>query len=219
MDADQVRRELADLARSYVGDVGGEVYQPATTLPIAGIAFCGVAYLHWCREYGLTDLIWGPGFMLSRYLRQTSHPLQGDLVYIHRPYNHHAMFVRRDGEELTTIDANAIDRSGRQWQSRATVERTQTIASLGGADNVIYYSLQPWIDDYLEYDAPDTEPAPAPLKLPRVRAVDRISDDRWRQIQRQLAVRGLYSGRIDGDPGPLTTTAIIAAWYADTGPA
>lgn len=38
-----------------------------------------------------------------------------------------------------------------------------------------------------------------------------VAEDDWRSIQTRLAALGLYSGNIDGDPGPKTRAAVAAA--------
>jgi len=196
VDSLSVRAELADLFRSYVGDVGGQVYQPATTLPIKGIAFCGVAYLHVCREYGLTDLIWGPGFMLSAHLPTTTDPQLGDLQYVHKPYNHHEMFIARDGNAVHVISANSLDKTGAQWKARSTIERVRTIEEMGGASNVTHYSIQPWVDEFLAGGRYRSSP-PA-VTTPAAS---------WDDVRREMESRGI-------DPDALIQAARDQDWCA-----
>lgn len=50
---------------------------------------------------------------------------------------------------------------------------------------------------------------PASAELPQPTAVTRTRDTRWVELQQELARRGLYQGKLDGDPGPKTTRALV----------
>ena len=69
-------------------------------------AWCGVFDL-WClRQAGLTNWHWEAGKGFASRLHQTSEPQPGDVVYFDKPYQHHALLVKVDGDLLHLIQGN-----------------------------------------------------------------------------------------------------------------
>lgn len=75
-------------------------------------AWCGVFGL-WClRQAGLTTWLWrlpskaAPAGGFCSRLRMTEDPLPADVVYFDRPYQHHALLVKSEGDLLYLVQGN-----------------------------------------------------------------------------------------------------------------
>ncbi len=116
---------------------------------------------HWCGAFCLamlhsvgaaTDVLWevGKGFLFR--LKATKRPEPGDIVYFDKPFQHHALFARYDGDSIITVDGNqGFPHPVREvCRDRDRPTAIYSIASLLPA-------------------RPDTEPAP-PLEVDDVQA-------------------------------------------------
>lgn len=81
----------------------------------AKLSWCGAFCLSVLKQSGLAkDAYWkfGKGFIGPLGLKQTAHPLPGDIVYIDAPYQHHAIFVEQVGDIVTSVDGNQGPHNG-----------------------------------------------------------------------------------------------------------
>jgi hypothetical protein len=109
--------------------------------------WCG-AFCLWCLHQvgAATGVLWevGEGFLFR--LPRARDPQPGDVVYFDKPFQHHALFVRYDGDFIVTIDGNqgAPRPIREQRRPRSKVTAVYSVAN------------------FLPYEAPLTEPAPPP---------------------------------------------------------
>src|SRR4051812_15078628 len=108
------RQIVLDKATSQIGNQLPDKYW-ADVLPSyrpgaqKGLAWCG-AFALWClRQAGVCTRMWrlGLGFLsVAPALKQTLDPQTGDVAYFDRPYQHHAIVDRVEGDTLYTVDGN-----------------------------------------------------------------------------------------------------------------
>jgi len=112
-----LRARVLARAQSYVGTKGGDhffdVAAPCYPTPAArkGKSYCQIALLTWLIEEGITDRVWRDCIGVFGDEPTTKDPQLSDAVIF--PYSkggahveHGCLFVRRDGHQLFTIDAN-----------------------------------------------------------------------------------------------------------------
>jgi hypothetical protein len=104
----KVRELVVEKALSHVGESGFEQYLPGTAAtPSTRVHWCGIFALHILQEAGLAldwRWIYGKGFAFK--LPMTRKPQAGDVAYIDKPYQHHAIVERVEGDRVHTIDGN-----------------------------------------------------------------------------------------------------------------
>lgn len=133
------RAKVVRIAKGQLGvqnpDKYWAVVQPGLMGNPSGVAWCGGFALWALRQAGLTDATWeiGKGFA-SRLLRTTKTPMQGDIAYFDKPFQHHAIVDRVDGDTLYTVDGN-------QSPGEQVALRTRKLG-----DATAFYSIQSLID-------------------------------------------------------------------------
>jgi hypothetical protein len=146
----RVRARIIANARAQIGAVTVSEYWR----DVLGPDWTGPFPKHWCGAFCLamlhsvgaaTDILWevGKGFLFR--LPRAKDPQPGDVVYFDKPFQHHALFVRYDGDHIVTIDGN----QGAPWpvcERRRAKNKATAIYSVA---NLLPYQ-------------PDTIPAPAP---------------------------------------------------------
>lgn len=105
-------------------------------------AWCGAFCLWVLHQVGLArEHKWGidgSGMVGPLKLKQTRTPSRGDIVYVDKPFQHHALFDYEYDGQVHTVDGNQPD----------VRQRVRPKAGL------IFYSISP----LLELEARDTEP-------------------------------------------------------------
>lgn len=162
-------------------------------------AWCGAFCLWAMHEAGVgLDVTWGidgTGLVSRAKLPSTRTPQRGDIVYIHKPFQHHALFDYEHDGWVWTVDGN---------QPGVSEKRRRK------ADITAFYSIQPLIDR-----APKTDPAPPPahqsgetlaVTLPTLRRSDEGS--MVAGLQTKLNSHGANL-TIDGEFGPLTEASVM----------
>lgn len=108
------RQLVLDKATSQIGNPAPDTYWADVLAAYRpggqkGLAWCG-AFALWClRQAGVTTRLWrlGLGFLsVAPALKQTLDPKTGDVAYFDRPFQHHAIVDRIEGDTLYTVDGN-----------------------------------------------------------------------------------------------------------------
>ncbi len=116
-DAESERRDaIVAAATTQLGEQDPDKYWSLVCPALMGqptrIAWCG-GFALWClRESGACEWPggdpwdWQIGKGFASRLSQTLRPLPGDIAYIEKPLQHHALVERADGDTVHTIDGN-----------------------------------------------------------------------------------------------------------------
>lgn len=105
---DEIRDKLLQVAYSELGTSDTHRYWQKVlgSYPGPKLAWCGVFAL-WClHQLELCDWSWiiGKGFLYR--LPRTLTPKPGDVAYFDKPYQHHALVQRVEGDQLYLIQGN-----------------------------------------------------------------------------------------------------------------
>jgi hypothetical protein len=176
---------------------------------------------HWCGGFALwaihqaevaLDVAWkiGLGFCEVQRLPRTTKPKPGDVAYKDKPFQHHAVVERADGDTVTTIDGNQPHCARRQKKLSAWT---------------CFYSIEPLLTKAAAEHP--TEPAPPPSSQPPPHVVPWVSlrrhdyGARVREWQARLVAAGhalpkstRKDGTLDGDFGDETEAATRAVQCA-----
>lgn len=107
--AKAMRQRIIEAARSQIGTHKWDEYIPGVCIhPGARVSWCGIFCLWTLKSVGLAqNIFWEFGKGFAYRLPITSEPKAGDIAYIDKPYQHHAIFESiNPGGSITTIDGN-----------------------------------------------------------------------------------------------------------------
>lgn len=144
MSNDDKRAEVLSIAAGELGNKDPSAYWLDTYghLPEHAYQWCGVFAL-WCfRQASLTDWTWiaGRGFLLNHdpdNLHPTLQPEPGDVAYFDKPFGHHALVQRREGDTLYLIQGN-YGLPGHVAESTASI----------AAKHPAFFSIARWVLPY-----------------------------------------------------------------------
>jgi hypothetical protein len=126
------REEIVFLAQSEIDKAESTDYfkEAMGFVPInyKSIAWCGLFVLTILRRAQVTDWLWRVGLGFLYRLPTTKNPQPGDLVYFHKPYQHHAMVEEVKDDGIWIIAGNTPN------VSRSFIEKNKPTA---------FYSIEP----------------------------------------------------------------------------
>jgi hypothetical protein len=226
------RRAVVSVAEAELG-VGRA---PAYWRDVLGQEWRGPYPQHWCGAFALWCLhqvglalsvrwLVGKGFCEVQRLPKTTTPLPGDVAYLDKPFQHHAVVKAVEGEFVVTIDGN-------QGGPTPVQEKRRKRSAI-----TCVYSIAPFLSaaelEPADSRAPtDPAPAPSPEVFPTLRRGDRGAGvgELQRRLNAKLGalepslvvdgdfgaktevavreVQGLYALKVDGVAGPKTWAAL-----------
>lgn len=208
------RENIIHAATAELGSEDWARYVQAEVPGCGKVSWCGIFWL-WClHQAGVAlDLEW----QLGKGVRPTPRRISvleakpGDGLYMHKN-QHYGVFVRweYEGDDVFVVSIDGNSTGGRVTERRRLAAEwvcafsvRDEIAKLEGVSNSPAYASSR-TGNRLE-----SNPA---LPIPSPTSVVRVPHPEWKERQRKLRDAGLYTGDIDGDPGPKTCQAIIREW-------
>jgi hypothetical protein len=108
-----IRGVILEVARAELGANRWDKYTDGRTAdhPGSRVSWCGIFAL-WClHQAGIApEIKWVYGKGFASKLPMTSDPKPGDIAYIDKPVQHHAIVASVDGDTVRTVDGNLQDR-------------------------------------------------------------------------------------------------------------
>lgn len=134
-----IRSCIVAKAKAEVGQgTWSKYFVPGTAAhPGSRVSWCGVFALWALHQCGVgTHLQWiyGKGFLYK--LPRTKSPLPADMAYLDKPYQHHAIVDRVEGDLVYTIDGNQ--------EGDVVAERVRKKSEFSA-----FYSIEPLLESNL----------------------------------------------------------------------
>jgi hypothetical protein len=116
---------------------------------LTNVSWCGIFALWVLREAKITDLKWEWGFGFCHRLPVTRTPKRGDIAYIHRPAQHHAIVVDiQEGTAHNGLDIETVDGNVGGGRVQRKTRREEVFTSFYSISPLIELSRPLVIDEY-----------------------------------------------------------------------
>lgn len=114
LPATGARQRVVQIAKSQIGQGAEDTWKKylqgtVDSIPKTRIYWCGIFAVWVLQQAGLTSTKWEWGNGISSILKRTNSPQPGDILYIDKPYQHHAIIERIEGDRVHSIDGNSIN--------------------------------------------------------------------------------------------------------------